>query len=154
MTSFDGISGIKVVNTNVPGTVVADTDLDGVDGRGFETITHLLALGAEGDVLSGSVFIEFFLEESDDDSTYTAVTDAFDALINSGSQDGVVTLPAALGLFATINAAAEADKVFMIGYSGNKRFSRVRTETTGTHTNGTPLAALAIQGRPAVSPVA
>lgn len=154
---FDAISGLSIVTTNVPaaksGNGTTETG-DAVDGRGFEEIVHLVQFGAEGDVLSGSLYLDLILEESDSQgSGYSVVTNANDVNINSGSYDGTVVEPDSNGIFATINAAAEADKVYAIGYRGTKRYSRVLSAKTGNHSSGTIAAMMALRKRSAVSPV-
>ena len=154
---FDAISGLSIVTTNIPaaksGSGTTETG-DAVDGRGFEEIVHIVQLGTEGDTLSGSLLLELILEESDSSgSGYSVVTDANDVNINTNSYDGVVTEPDASGIFATIDAAAEADKVYAIGYRGTKRFTRVLSAKTGNHSTGTVAAMLALRKRSAVSPV-
>ncbi len=154
---FDAISGLSIVTTNIPaaksGNGTTETG-DAVDGRGFEEIVHIVQLGAEGDTLTGSLLLELILQESDSSgSGYTVVTDANSVNINTNSYDGVVTEPDSSGIFATIDAAAEADKVYAIGYRGKKRYSRVLSAKTGNHSTGTVAAMLALRKRSAVSPV-
>ena len=48
----------------------------GVDLQRYESATIVVTIGAEGDTLSGSVFFEIGLEESDDNSTFTDVAQA------------------------------------------------------------------------------
>ena len=153
MPAFDAISSISIVTTNVNTVKTSDETGDTVDGRGFESILHIVQFGAEGDTLSGSVYMDLILEDSPNDSDWTVVTSADDVNINSGSYDGVVTNPDSNGIFATINTSAEADKVYAIGYRGTERYSRVRNDLTGSHTNGTPTAMMALRMRPAVAPI-
>ena len=77
------------------------------------------------------------VQESDDDSTYTAVADAD----LSDSVTGTNT-----GTFAVIDDAAEDDAVYSTKYIGNKRYVKVVANLTGTHTNGTPLGCVALKG--------
>ena len=153
MSAFDAVSGISIVTTNVNDVKTGDETGDTVDGRGFESILHIVVFGAEGDTLSGSVYMDLILEDSSNDSDWTVVTSSDAVNINSGSYDGVVVNPDSSGIFATIDAAAEADKVYAIGYRGTKRYSRVRNDLTGSHSSGTPTAMMALRMRPAVAPV-
>jgi hypothetical protein len=119
-------------------TRTADTNGTGVDLQGWESALVLAVCGAEGDTLSGSVYIQFKLEHSDDDTTYTAVAqaDVVDGTIGTG------------GAFVTIDAAAEAPSIHQLSYVGGKRYIRVVDDRTGTHTNGTPTAAVVVKGNP------
>ena len=154
---FDAISGLSIVTTNIPaaksGSGTTETG-DTVDGRGFNENVHIVQFGAEGDTLTGSLKLELILQESDDvSSNFAVVTDANDVNINANSYDGTVTEPDSSGIFATIDDAAEADKVYAIGYRGTKRYSRVLSTKTGNHSTGTVAAMLALRKRSAVSPV-
>ncbi len=113
----------------------------GVDLQGYESATVLVDVGAEGDTLSGSVYFEVSLEESDDDSTYTDVAQAsiVDGTIASG------------GIFLKLDGTTggnpdSAGGIFRVGYVGNSRYIRVVLAKTGTHSNGTPLGAMVVKG--------
>jgi len=113
----------------------------GVDRQGYESATVLVDVGAEGDTLSGSVYFEVSLEESDDDSTYTDVAQA-------GIVDGTI---AAGGIFLNLDGTTggnpdSAGGIFRVGYVGNSRYIRVVLAKTGTHSNGTPLGAMVVKG--------
>jgi hypothetical protein len=103
---------------------------------GFRDVTVAVLVGESGDTLSGSVYIELEMQESDDDSTYTAVPNA--EITNSVTGTNV-------GTFALIDAAAEDDAVFQSKYLGNKQYVKVNVNVTGTHTNGTPIGVIAVQ---------
>jgi hypothetical protein len=113
----------------------------GVDLQGYESATVLVDVGAEGDTLSGSVYFEVSLEESDDDSTYTDVAQA-------SIVDGTI---AAGGIFLKLDGTANGNPdstggIFRVGYVGNSRYIRVVLAKTGTHSNGTPLGAMVVKG--------
>ena len=141
---------IKVVQMIDPVTITADTaPADGADTDGYNALELIALIGESGDTLSGSVKIDIILEESDDDTTYTAVTDTNDVIVFA---DGVAAAPDATGIIATIDAAAEDDVKIRCGYIGNKRYAQLRFDVTGTHTNGTPVAMLALLGNPSIVP--
>lgn len=117
----------------------ADTNGTGADLQGFESATVIAMVGAEGITLSGTDKIEFKLEHSDDDSTYTAVTASADVV--EGTVDSS-------GIFATFDDNAEAPAVATIGYVGGKRYVRVVDERSGTHGSATPTAAVIVKGHP------
>lgn len=112
----------------------------GVDLQGYEGATVLVDVGAEGDTLSSSVHFEISLEESDDDSTYTDVTQA-------GIVDGTIT---AGGIFLKLDGTAGGNPdttggIFRVEYVGGKRYIRVVLAKTGTHSNGTPIGAMVVR---------
>ena len=141
-------SNISVIKTLAP--IIGNNDTEGTpavsaDRQGFNSIEHIAVIGASGDTLSGSVKIALVLEDSDDDVTFAAVTDAAAVL---------GATPDASGIVKVIDDPAEDDTVFRCGYVGSKRYSRLRADFTGTHTNGTPIAMLALRGHPESRPVA
>ena len=134
---------ILTVSLLDPVNITADQVSTGADRQGFEGLDLTAFIGLSADTLSGSVFIELKLEESDTlGSGYTAVTDQNHVLLPAGE-----TI-AALGLFATINDPAEDNISKTIGYRGRKRFARINIDLTGTHTNGTPVAVSATKAFP------
>jgi hypothetical protein len=117
----------------------ADDNGDSVDLQNNDSCTITAVVGASGDTLSGSVYIELELEESTDNSTWT---DCADADVQ-GSVTGTNT-----GTFAVIDDAAEDDAIYTAGYLGDARYVRMVANVTGTHTNGTPIGAVAVMGNP------
>jgi hypothetical protein len=116
-----------------------------IDLQGYNSVEFVANVGESGDTLSGSLYGQLVLQGAPDDGTgspgtFVAITDAKDVLGAS---------IAAGGVWATIDAAAEDDAVFSIGYigaSGEYRFLRCNWAITGTHTNGTPVSIVAILG--------
>jgi hypothetical protein len=92
--------------------------------------------------------VDLVLQESDTttDGDFTAC--AADDVV---APAGVVV---ASGIFATIDADAEADLTYKVGYRGNKRYVRVRAVYTGDHSTGTPIAMVAVQTKAHRAPVA
>lgn len=135
---------VKPVTTLLP--VVTSTDKDGasVDIQGFSSVEHIIHVGAPGDTFSGSIKFDFYIEESANGTDWAGVTNEEDIL-------GEFTLGAD-GHFLTIDADAECSQLYRIGYRGNKRYSRVTMNKTGTHTTGTPLSMLALKGHPQLAP--
>jgi hypothetical protein len=120
-----------------------DTNCTSVDGRGFKEVVHLVALGDSGDTLSGSLKVELDLEESDDNSTFTAVAAAEVARAVAGN---------AVGCFGLVDAPTEDTTIFWTEYRGKKRYTRVALDFSGTHTVGIPVAAFAIRRGPQYLP--
>lgn len=118
-----------------PATATGTVRSATIDLQGFEGCEVLFSVGESGDTLSGSVLWTLTLEDSPDDSTYTAVAAA-----------------GLLGALTVIDAAAEDDVVQAVGYIGSQRYVQAVATATGTHTNGTPIAILAIKGHPRRQP--
>ena len=97
----DLANNLLAVQSLAPAVRTADANGTGVDLQGFEGAMVIVDMGAEGDTLSSSVKIDYKLEESSDDSTYTAVTSS------SSVTDGAVD---SSGIFATFDANAEAPR--------------------------------------------
>lgn len=100
-------------------------------------------VGVSLDTLSGSVYAELEVEESDDGITYTDVAD--DDL--SDSVTGTNT-----GTFGVIDDPAEDDQEYKTEYRGSKQYCRVVLNLTGTHTNGIPVGVMALIGSPQLAP--
>jgi hypothetical protein len=126
---------ISVVSTIVPIVLNNDTEGTGttVDLAGYETAEVVFAIGDSGDTLSGSVKLELYIQESDASGSGFANAAAADV---EGTQGTLIDDP------------AEDQVVVALGYKGSKRYIRAFIDTTGTHTSGTPCAAVVIRGRP------
>ena len=135
----DLANNIIGVSSLVPLVRTADANGDGVDLQGFEAAMFMVSMGAEGDTLSSSVKIDFKLEESDDNSSFSAVSSSLS--VTDGSVDSN-------GIFATFDDNAEAPAIAAIGYVGGKRYIRVVADHTGTLSNGSPYGAVVIMGSP------
>jgi hypothetical protein len=139
----DFSSNLLVVQSLVP--ILAHTTADGtglgVDLAGFDGALMIAHVGQSGDTLAvGLKWTVQFQENSVDTAgTYSDIADAD----LEGGTNGVV-----------IDAAAEDEIVVARGYKGSKRWLRVLFTQTGTHTNGTPLSAVIIKGRPFHAPAA
>lgn len=108
-----------------------------VDRTGFDTVTYVVSTGAVTDAGTAAGIV-FELQESDDNSTYTAVADAdligseTDLSILLDTEDNVV--------------------IGKLGYKGSKRYTKlVATGSTGTNA---VVLAHAILGMPSTAPVA
>jgi hypothetical protein len=123
----------------------ADANGTGVDLRGFGAATILLNIGVGGITFDATNKIEFVLQESDDDSTYTAVA-ATDVIVPSS-----VTVTS--GIVRSLVAAHAAAAVYRVGYIGTKRYIRVAADFSGTHGTGTPIAATVLRQKPDLAPV-
>lgn len=105
-----------------------------VDCQGYESVTYAIITGTLSD--SDATFT-VLLEESSDDSSYSAVADA----------DLIGTEALASFTFA------DDGECFKIGYKGSKRYTRL-TITPANNTGNLFVAAIAVLGCPRVAPTA
>lgn len=137
-------SGMKAISLIGCAALNADNTPAAADLRGFYAAEILLEIGIGGITFSGTNKIEFVLTHSDDDSTYSNVTDA-DMLGVSGITNGIIK---------SLVAAHAAAAVYRFGYVGGKRYLKLLADFSGTHGAATPIAAAVLAGAPASAPVA
>jgi len=123
--------------------VTADALSTVLDLQQYTNGAFLFCVGDSGDTLSGSVYIELEIQESDDDSTYTACADADVKNTVTGTNTGTVAL---------INAPAEDQLTVWGEYTGTKRYIKANVNVSGTHTNGTPIAIVGFRTNPGELP--
>jgi hypothetical protein len=148
MSAYDLKGRVKVTHLLDAQTLTADgTPANGVDMTGYNGLVLMANVGESGDTLSGSVYLELQVQHSDDDSTYTAATDAMLSTAVTGS---------ATGTAAKIDAAAEDSVTVAVGVKDptQYRYWRMIANLTGTHTNGIPVGIDAIQGAADILPAA
>jgi uncharacterized protein involved in tellurium resistance len=109
-------------------------------------ITHILLMGAGGITFDDTNKIEVVMEESDNNSDYTAVAQK-DCIVDNG----VTVTSGIVKAFVAAHATATA---YSYGYRGNKRYSRLTLNFSGTHGVGTATAACAIHGATKSAPAA
>jgi len=124
-----------------PAVITTDTNCASVDTQNYESVAFYAMVGASGDTLGVGLLIELKLEVSSDDSTFAA------------PNAGEITHEVSKGIFAVIDGAADDDTLYMTEYRGSKRYVRPVIDMTGTHTNGTPIAILAMRSGKNVNPV-
>ncbi len=137
-------SNLGIVQTLDPSVTTATRVGAPIDRQGFESVEHIVSLGTSGDTLSPTVSLALKLEESEDGTNWTAVVSDSDVL--GGTVDGS-------GTFALIDDPSEDGQTIAVGYVGDARYCRVQVELSGIHTNGTPVASLALLGHGNVKPV-
>ena len=125
-------NNIAVTQVLDPATSTATVNTSGVDTAGTNGAMINVLVGESGDTLSSSVKWDLILQDSSDNSSFSAVTD--NKFVSFASVDSS-------GIYATIDAASEDDASYPIGYHGPNRYFRVASTKTGTHSNGTPLGA-------------
>lgn len=126
--------------TQVANEAAADDTIESaiIDTQGYGSNMVVFDVGESGDTLSGSIYWTLTVEEGDDTVSFTAVDDAD---LHNGV-DSVV-----------IDAPAEDGVAVKFGYKGNKRYLKGVATPTGSHSNGTPIGILAVQGHAANEPV-
>jgi hypothetical protein len=127
--------------TPIMGNTTAEGTGVGVSLAGFEGALMVAHVGISGDTLSGTVkwAVQFQECATDTAGSYTDIA-AADLL---GGANAVV-----------IDDPAEDDVVISRSYIGALPWVRVLFTQTGTHTNGTPISAVVIKGKPRHAPVA
>lgn len=130
------VSPVKSITPNV-GNNDTDGTGTGVDLKGYESASVVFCIGVSGDTLSGTVYMTPKVQESDSPSTNFTDVAAADL-------DGTLTV---------VDDAAEDDVVQSVDYLGSKRYIRAFVDFEGTHTTGTPIAAVVLRGHPKVAPV-
>lgn len=134
------VSYAKVHQDIVP--IVANNTTEGtglgVAVGGYDDILMIWCQGISGDTLSSELKWTITFEESANNSTFTTIADA-DLQGGYGSH--------------TIDAEAEDPTMLVRQYTGTKAYVRMKATATGTHTNGTPIAAVVLLGRYRKQPV-
>jgi len=135
MANKDLANNLLMTQVLDPATTSATVNTAGLDMKGATGGMINVLIGESGDTLSSTVKWDLILQDSDDNSSFSAVTSNTDVSFADVDSSGI---------FATIDAAAEDDASYAIGYNGAKRYVRVACTKTGTHSNGTPIGAVGI----------
>jgi len=150
MATRDLVHNLKPTRGLAPAIRTATALSSACDTQGFESVVARVDIGTFNDTQSGSLYIEAELQESVDNSTYTAVADS-DLSFPSGRS----TISGhATGTFVQTQTSGNNDVsgVYEVGYRGSKRYLKVNMRLTGTHTNGTPSAVTFDAGNADYSP--
>ena len=123
----------------------SDTNCTAIDSQGFSSVVHVVNVGAPGITFSTTNKVDIELEHSDDNATFTDVTSNTD--VTGGTVDSS-------GVFQTIDANGDCNKVYAIGYVGGKRYSRVVLNFSGTHGSNTIFGVMGVKGHPLHGPAA
>lgn len=141
----DGATRLLPVSALPPAVYAADNTPAAIDLRDHQSATLLLHIGVGGITFSGTNKIEFILTHSDDDATYTAVTD--DDVIKDSLAAATITG----GIIRTLSAAHAAATIQKLGYIGGKRYLKLLADFSGTHGTGTPISATVVRNRAALA---
>lgn len=119
------------------------TPSSGVDVSDLVSAEILVDIGTITNIANSPVpSWTFALQHSDSESADFEAVASADVALNSGNNDGAVSS----GVFATVDAAAEDDTVYRVGYIGTKRY--VRVVATAADTPGaTPISVLVVGER-------
>jgi len=130
-----------------PAVATADTTPISVDLLGFDSCAIVLDIGAGGITFDGTNRIDFVLQHSDDNSTFTNVTsvDVVGAPIGATITSGIVR---------SLTAAKAAADTVDFSYVGGRRYIRFLADFSGTHGTGTQIGAWAVRGHPHIAPTA
>ncbi|KQP21636.1 hypothetical protein [Methylobacterium sp. Leaf100] len=144
----DQAHNFGAVNAIAPAVLSDDPASVTIDRSGFDAVTFVLQIGAGGISFTGSNRIDFLVEHSDDATNWEAA-DASNIL-------GVS--PVVAGNVLSLRSAHPDASVTRVGYvdgrKGDRRYIRLRADFNGTHGTGTPIAAIAILGKPRILPAA
>jgi hypothetical protein len=113
---------------------------------GFNALAIYILTGAGGITFNGSNYINWQMQYSDDNSTWTYVP-ASDVRCGKSAW----TLGASGSLYLIQTAHASQD-ILEVGYIGGHRYIQVAPTFVGTHSTGTCCAAIGICGRPLRAP--
>jgi hypothetical protein len=141
----DLVNSLAAVVAIPAAAYTADNTPGAVDLLGFESAVIAIHVGVGGITFDAMNKVEFKLTHSDDDTTYTAVTEADVQGVDSVGAGGIVK--------SLIAAHAVAD-ITKIGYVGGKRYLKLLADFSGTHGTGTPIAAEVIKGHSRYWPAA
>lgn len=149
---YDLANNVKVVPAIEPKASLGAANYTGdtVDRDGFESVAFAISVAASGDTLSGSLYVTFTMQDSDNGSDW-ADCDEDDVI--APEQSSLVDGTPTSGVVLTVDDPAEDDATYVVGYRGGKRYVRINSAKTGTHTNGMAGSAVAILGHPRQAPV-
>jgi len=147
---YDLVSNIRMPVGTVLATLDADANGPAVDTQLYKSVTLGWYVGIGGITFTSTNRLDIVIQESDDNSAWNEVV-ADDLILPYGLTYGT----AGSGIVKSYTAAkAAADTVYnLVGYRGKKRYCRLRLEFGGTHSSGTPIEIITLQGHPMHKPV-
>ncbi len=139
----------KVIQALAPNTYNADTVSAAIDTQGVEAITFVTNMGTFGDAdtVASANKIDFQVQHSDD-----TVSGNFVDVLASDLSD-TVSAGSETGVYARIDDATDASKVYASGYIGAKRYVRINVDFTGTHSTGSKFAVSVVKSEPHNAPL-
>lgn len=159
MASRDNISKVKVFVVSPLATNKTTVPSAAVDTQGWEAVGFTITAGPSGDTLAPNTAIEWDVQDSPDETTWSAVPDA---LINvqitpanpTGTAVGLANGAANTGcaFLATSDAQIATNFEVRVGYVGIQRYVRINELHSGTQGSGTPSMILAVLSEPTYEP--
>ena len=132
-------------NSVIPAVYDADNEGETIDTKGYGSVLFVANVGAAGITWTTTNKLTLLVQESADDSTWTAVAAAdLDGGLSTGT----------LGEFKVLDDATDASLAYHVGYLGNKRYCRAKILKGGTHSTGSPIGIVALKGNPKYAPAA
>lgn len=142
MINRDALSHTSIAKVVGPVTLSADNTPASIDLQGFRSAMIHIDVGVGGITFTGTNRIDFILSHSDDDVTFTPVTD-----------EDIEGVTVANGILLSLTAAHAAATSYLRGYVGGRRYLRCLVDFGGTHATGTPIAVNIIRGHPTIAPI-
>lgn len=115
-----------------------------IDVRGFRSVNIDLDIGVGGITFTTNNKVEYVLTHSDDNVSYSQVTDA----------DMIGVTGIANGIIKSLTAAHAAASVHRYGYRGGKNYLKLLANFSGSHASPTPMSASVDLSHPLSGPVA
>lgn len=145
----DLISNVKTVPHFTKTLSATETPTNGVDISGFGSVLVQVAIGTITNIAnSPKPSWNFALQESDTINADFAAVGSDDVILANGRNNGSISS----GIFATVDAAAEDDTTYTVGYIGSKRYLRV-VATAANTPGATPISINFVLGNPSLAPV-
>lgn len=141
----DSISRAFPVQAIDVAVLTADNVPTAIDLKNTGACMLALSIGVGGITFTGANKIEFVLTHSDDNVTYTNVTDD-DVL-----KDALAPTTITAGIIRSLTALKAAADVQKLAYVGGKRYIKLLADFSGTHAVGTPISAVAVRSRASIS---
>lgn len=148
--AFDLQSNVRRVTGIAPAVLSTDTAAT-FDLRDFKSCAVDILTGVGGITFTGTNRLDYVVEHSDDNSNWTAVTQA--DLVGLTVAGTAVTTALSGGIVRSHTAAHAAASACRFGYRRTRRYLRVTADFGGTHATGTPLAVVGLLGDPISAPV-
>lgn len=149
MADYDLKSDVQSLVHQARASLTATPTKTSVDLLDYGSCTFLMYAGAGGITFSGTNRVDYIVEESDNDSTWSVAPD--DALI----LDPTATAPGGTGIARSLIVAKGAADTTIptVGYRGKKRYARCTPTFAGTHGAGTTVGVDVVKGHPYHKPV-
>lgn len=156
---YDLKNRLKIMDAIAFASLDADAASAALNTMGFKGLSALITVGIGGITFTTSNKVEFKMTHSDDDSSYSAVTDdevLLDLVASAavtgamGKSDLVVGTG---GIVKSLIAAHAGLAHYLVGYRGKKQYVKITADFGGTHSSPTPMGVKWILSHPIFYPV-